>query len=284
MLKALRDQKIADIKYLGTAIKDVYFCSRKCALYLEPVNKKAYLFYPKGQQHADRLCFARLVSLVTFIEYLENKGLIYLQPTQMNHDVLFYQNYNHSFLLSNRPTPDVKCVISQQEFIRYDLSPTPTTIKGNGGVTIQGCQLQSDILYITDANGTRYMASTDASSLYDKLYEFLCCKAYPTESLRRFIENGYCTDDEKRNKISLWISRASFLVALLALFFTSPWFSTPYSNEHGYSTIEQHQFDTLKTLLLPPEDPDSCINKVIHGVITESEESQKERLSSDTVK
>lgn len=285
MLIALRDQNITDIMYLGAAIKEVYFCSRQCALLMEPASKKAKLFYPLGEKHADKKCFASLVSLVTFLDHLVDEGLIYLQPTLMNHEVLFYQNFDHSFLLGGeRPAPDVKHVITHQEFIRYDLSPTPTTIKGPSGLTIPARQLQSETLFITDAEGNRYMASTDVSSLYDKLYGLLCSRAYPTESLRRFIENGYCTDDERRNKISLWLSQASFFVALLALILTSPLVTTCYTNEHGYSTIEQHQFDTLKTLISKPQVPDTCIKKDGYEIVLKSDESQKEIETTDTIK
>lgn len=249
MLKALRDQSITDIGYLGIAIKGVFFTSRKCALYLEPSKRKACLFYPINEKHADRQTFSRLISLITFIEYLQQENLVYLQPTQMNHDVLFYQNYNSSFLLGGMYDPDVKYAITKDEYLRIDLSPTPATIKlPNGGSFLAG-QIKSDLLFITDAKGNCYLQSTDVSSLYDKLYSLLCCRAFPTETLSRFIQNGYCTDDEKRNKRSLTLSRASFLVALLALILTSPCVTTPYSNHHGYTTIEQSQFDTLKTAI-----------------------------------
>lgn len=249
MLKALRDQSITDIGYLGIAIKDVFFTSRKCALYLEPSQRQACLFYPTNEKHADRQTFSRLISLITFIEYLQQENLVYLQPTQMNHEVLFYQNFDHSFLLGGKYDPDVKHAITKDEFLRIDLSPTPATVKLPNGGSVQAGQVRSDLLFITDAKGNRFLQSTDVSSLYDKLYSLLCCRAFPTETLRRFIQNGYCTDDENRNKRSLILSRASFLVALLALILTSPWVATPYSNQHGYTTIDQTQFDTLKSAI-----------------------------------
>lgn len=229
-----------------------FFPSRKCALYMEPSGKKVYLFFPSTQYHADRKCFAQLITLITFIEYLHKENLIYLQPTEMNHDVLFYENYQHSFLLGKNYDPDVKHAISQQEFMRMDLAPTPEETPVPHYGCIKAGKLQSDRLFITDAAGKRYLESTNVSSLYQQLYMLLCSRAFPTETLRRFISNGYCSDDEKRNKCSLYLSRASFLVALLALVLTSPWFATPYNNKKGYTIIEQHQFDTLKTILSQP--------------------------------
>lgn len=252
ILKAIRNQDVTDIKYLGTTIKDVFFPSRKCALYMEPSGKKVYLFFPSGQKHADRKCFAQLITLITFIEYLQKENLIYLQPTGMNHDVLFYENYQDSFLQGETHDSDVKHAISQQEFMRMDLAPAPEEISVTNDESVKAIKLQSDRLFITDAAGKRYLESTNVSSLYQQLYMLLCSRAFPTETLRRFISNGHCSDDEKRNKRSLCLSRASFLVALLALVLTSPWFATPYNNKKGYTTIEQHQFDTLKTILSQP--------------------------------
>lgn len=261
ILKVIRDQNIEDINYLGSAIKDVFFPSHQSALYLEPSSKKAFLFYPTGQKHADRRLFARLISLVTFIEYLQKENLIYLQPTGMNHDVLFYENYKHSFLFGGKNDPDVKYAITQQEFLRIDLSPEPVIVDVPNIGTIKAGQIKSDRLFITDAAGKRYLESTNVSSLYDRLYLLLCSRAFPTETLSRFISNGFCSDEEKRNKHSLCLSRASFLVALVALILTSPWFATPYNNNNGYTAIEQHQFDTLKAILAKPAESTSEIPK-----------------------
>lgn len=252
MLQALRDQDVKDIRYLGTTIKDIFFPSHKCALYMEPSNKKAFLFFPAGKHLADRENFASLISLVTFIEYLKKENLIYLQPSQMQHDVLFYENYNNSFLFGESRPADVKYVISKQEYIRLDLLPKPTTIKVPGMGENPASKLQSDRLFITDAAGNRHLESTNVDSLYDKLYELLCSRAFPTETLSRFIANGCCTDEEKRNKRALYISCGSFIVAFIALVLTSPLVTICYTNKKGYTTVEQHQFDTLKTIISTP--------------------------------
>ena len=252
MLQALRDQDVKDIRYLGTTIKDIFFPSHECALYMEPSNKKAFLFFPAGKHLADRESFASLISLVTFIEYLKKENLIYLQPAQMRHDVLFYENYNHSFLFGESKPADVKYTISKQEYIRLDMSQTTSTINaGNMGAIPVG-KLQSDRLFITDAAGNRHLESTNVDSLFDKLYELLCGRAFPTETLSRFISNGYCTDEEKRNKRALRISWGSFIAAFIALVLTSPLVTTRYTNKKGYTTIEQHQFDTLKAIMSTP--------------------------------
>lgn len=249
MLQALRDQDVKDIRYLGATIKDIFFPSHECALYMEPSNKKAFLFFPAGKHLADRESFASLISLVTFIEYLKKENLIYLQPAQMQNDILFYENYNHSFLFGESKQADVKHIISKQEYIRMDLSSEHSTIEVPGMGAIPVGKLQSDRLFITDAAGNRHLESTNVDSLFDKLYELLCGRAFPTETLSRFISNGYCTDEEKRNKRALRISWGSFIVAFIALVLTSPLVTTCYTNKKGYTTIEQHQFDTLKTII-----------------------------------
>lgn len=252
MLQALRDQDVKDIGYLGITIKDVFFPFHECALYMEPSNKKAYLFFPSGKHLADRECFAGLISLVTFVEYLKKENLIYLQPTQMQHDILFYENYSNSFLIGGSKPYDVKHMISKQEYIRMDMSSGTTTINVSSMGAIPVGNLLSDRLFITDVAGNRYMESTNVDSLYEKLYELLCSRAFPTETLSRFIANDYCTDDERRNKRALHISWGSFIAAFVALILTSPSVSTCYTNKKGYTTIEQHQFDTLKTIISTP--------------------------------
>ena len=184
ILKAFRDQDVTDIKYLGTTIKDVFFPSRECALYMEPSNKKAFLFYPSAQKHTDRKCFAQLISLVTFIKYLQKENLIYLQPTGMNHDILFYENYQHSFLLGGNYDSDVKHAVTKQEFMRMDLASAPEEIPVPHYGSIEAGKLQSDRLFITDADGKRYLESTNVSSLYQQLYTLLCSRAFPTETIR----------------------------------------------------------------------------------------------------
>lgn len=85
-------------------------------------NHKAKLFYPlrTPYNHEDRKEFAQLVSLLNFIDVLEQKGLIYLQPTNAGCELFFYENFKHSFLHGIQKNDNVKEAISQQEQIIYD--------------------------------------------------------------------------------------------------------------------------------------------------------------------
>ena len=79
--------------------------------------------------------------------------------------------------------------------------------------------------------------------LYTSVFYTLC--NFPTSALTRFIDNGYCLDEEKRSIKSLWYAKASFVIAMLALLVSMPCISVWYSNQHAYSTINSVQYNTL---------------------------------------
>lgn len=238
----LRDQDIRDIKLLGNTIQKAFFRAEKTAMFVDCTNHKAMLFYPlrKPYNHEDRKEFAQLVSLLNFIDGLEQKGLIYLQPTNAECELFFYENFKHSFLHGTRKNGNVKEEISQQEQIIYDTDE-------NEAIDIQGVKVpkaKSDFLFIAK-EGIRTMQSTDVSILYDRIYRLLCSRAFPTSALFRFIDNGYCLDEEKRSINSLRYAKASFYIAMLALLVSMPCISVWYSNQHAYSTINTMQYNAL---------------------------------------
>ena len=96
----LRDQDVRDIKLLGNTIQKAFFRAEKTAMLVDCANHNAKLFYPlrKSYNHEDRKEFAKLVSLLNFIDVLEQKGLIFLQPTNAGCELFFYENFKHSFL------------------------------------------------------------------------------------------------------------------------------------------------------------------------------------------
>lgn len=205
-------------------------------------NHKAKLFYSirKPYNHEDRTVFAQLVSLLNFIEVLEKKGLIYLQPSNAGCELFFYENFKHNFLHGIQKNCNVKETISQQEQIIYDTDEYEV-------LDVQGVKMpkiKSDFLFITK-DGTRIMQSTDVSSLYNRIYRLLCSRAFPTSALSRFIDNGYCLDEEKRSINSLRYAKASLFIAMLALLVSMPCISVWYSNQHAYSTIDTVQYNTL---------------------------------------
>lgn len=241
-LALLRDQDIGDIKLLGNTIQKAFFRAEKTALLVDCVSHKAMLFYPicKQYRHEDRKAFAQLVSLLNFIETLEKSGLIYIQPPSAACELFFYENFKDSFLQGVQKNSIIKDAITQQELIVYDIDKTKT-------INVLGVRtptVKSDILYI-EKNGTNIMQSTDVSSLYDRIYRLLCGRAFPTSSLSRFIDNGYCFDEEKRSITSLRYAKASFFIAMLALIASMPCISVWYSNQHAYSTIDSVQYNTL---------------------------------------
>lgn len=100
IIDLLRDQDVRDIKLLGNTIQKAFFRAEKTAMLVDCANHKAKLFFPlrKPCNHEDRKEFAQLVSLLNFIDVLEQKGLIYLQPTNAGCELFFYENFKHSFL------------------------------------------------------------------------------------------------------------------------------------------------------------------------------------------
>lgn len=241
-LSLLNNQDIADIKLVGNAIQPTVFKAGEAALLVDCANHKAMLFFPvqKPYKHEDRKTFAKLVSLLTFVETLEKKGLIYLQPSNAGCELFFYENFKFSFLHGIQKNGIIKDAISQREHIEYDVDENIT-------INIQGIQVpktKSDILYITK-DGSRIMQSTDVSILYDRINKFLCSRAFPTSDLSRFIDNGYYLDEEKRSVKSLRYAIASFIVAMSALIVSMPCVSIWYSNRYSYSTMDTIQYNNI---------------------------------------
>ena len=241
VLILLRDQEVCDIKLLGNAIQKAFFRERETALLVDCSHRKASLFFPICKQYSyeDRKVFAQLVSLLNFIENIEKSGLIYIQPSAAECELFFYENFKHSFLHGIQKNGIIKEAITQQEFIVYDVDKNSIEV-----LETQIPKIKSDILYV-EKTGTRIMQSTDVSSLYDRIYRLLCGRAFPTSVLSRFIDNGYCFDEEKRSMKSLRYAQGSFFIAMLALFVSMPCISVWYSNRHAYSTIDSVQYNTL---------------------------------------
>lgn len=242
ILVLLRNQDVSDIKPLGNTIQIACFCAVKSALLVDCANRKVMLFYPirKPYKHEDRIEFAKLVSLLSFIETLEKKGLIYLQPSNAGCEFFFYKNFNDSFLQGFQKDGITRNVISRQERIVYDIGE-------ENKIDMQAVKYpkkKSDFLFIAK-DGHKVMQSTDASCLYDRIYSLLCSRAFPTSALSRFINNGYCFDEEKRSIKSLRYAKASFYIAMFALLVSMPCISVWYSNRNAYSTIDTCQYNAL---------------------------------------
>lgn len=242
ILEQLCNQDVADIKLVGNTIQQISFKSGNSALLVDCHNKTAKLFYPirTPYEKEDRKEFAKLVSLLSLIEEAEKKGLIYLQSTNTDSDLFFYENFKGTFLMGGPADLSVKHSITQSEKIVYDIDKTNT-------VSVQDIQvstLASKILYITK-DGNRIMSSIDVTSMYARIEHYLCGIAFPTSALSRFIDNGFCLDEEKRSIRSLKISIASFIVAMFALVVSIPCFSVWYSNKYGYSTMDTVQYQQL---------------------------------------
>lgn len=242
ILILLRDQDIGNIKLLGNAIQKAFFHAEEMALLVDCTNRKAMLFFPirKPYKHEDRKKFAKLISLLSFIETLEKNGQIYIEPSNAECEMFFYENFKGSFLHGIQKNSITKEAISQQEQIIYDIDEHDTIDMGG----IQVPKNKSDNLFISK-DGTKIMQSTDVSGLYERIYKLLCSRAFPTSVLSRFISNGYCLDEEKRSINSLHYAQASFIVAMLALIVSLPCISVWYSNKYAYSTIDIIQYNTL---------------------------------------
>lgn len=242
ILALLRDQDVGDIKLLGNTIQKAFFRAEETALLVDCATHRAMLFFPirKSYSHEDRKAFAQLVSLLNFVEALEKSGLIYIQRSTAACELFFYANFKGSFLQGIQKKGVIKEAITQQELIVYDIDET----KAIDALGVQTPAIKSDILYI-EKSGAHIMQSTDVSSLYDRIYRLLCGRAFPTSALSRFIDNGYCFDEEKRSINSLRYAQGSFFIAMLALIVSMPCISVWYSNRHAYSTIDTVQYNTL---------------------------------------
>lgn len=262
IFKQLCNQDVADIKLVGNTIQCVSFKSSNSALLVDCHNKTAKLFYPirTPYEKEDSKEFAKLVSLLSLIEEAEKKGLIYLQPTNAGCDLFFYENFKGTFLMGTPVDLSVKYSITQSEKIVYEMDRTNT-------VSVQNIQVPTqnpNILYITK-DGNKIMRSTDVTSMYVRIERYLCSRAFPTSALSRFIDNGFCLDEEKRSVRSLRISIASFFVAMLALVVSMPCVSVWYSNKHGYSTMDTVQYqrllnkvDTIKASIVGKGDTETA--------------------------
>lgn len=264
IFKQLCNQDVADIKLVGNTIQHISFKSGNSALLVDCQNKTAKLFYPMRTPYKkeDRKEFAKLVSLLSLIEEAEKKGLIYLQPTNADCDLFFYEKFKGTFLMGGPKDLSVKYSITQNEKIVYDIDKTNTVSVHDKQVPT----LASKILYITK-DGNRIMSSIDVTSMYARIEHYLCCRAFPTSALSRFIDNGFCLDEEKRSISSLNISIASFIVAMFALVVSMPCFSVWYSNKYGYSTMDTVQYqqllnkmDTIKASFVGKDNTENADN------------------------
>lgn len=242
IFKQLCNQDVADIKLVGNTIQRISFKSSNSALLVDCRNKTAKLFYPirTPYEKEDRKEFAKLVSLLSLIEEAEKKGQIYLQTTNAGCELFFYENFKGTFLMGGPANFSVKHSITQSENIVYEIDRTNTVEQA----TQQVPTLNPNILYITK-DGNKIMRSTDVTSMYARIEHYLCGRAFPTSALSRFIDNGFCLDEEKRSIKSQKISIASFFVAMLALVISMPCVSVWYSNNHGYSTMDTIQYQQL---------------------------------------
>lgn len=225
-LYLLCNQDVLHLQHVGNAIQSVFFKVGKCALLMEQDSRRALLFFPTdSKKEEDSRTFAQFVSLLSLIEHAEKNRLIYLQPLETTKYIFFYENFDSSFLYGGQKNENVKYNISQREKIVYDIH-------------------NHDLLYI-ELDGKRIMKSMDVSNLYDLIKKLLCSRGFPTSALSRFINNGYCFDEEKRSILSLRISIASFFSAIFALIVSMPCISVWYSNKHGYTTIDTIQYRQL---------------------------------------
>lgn len=240
LFRLLCSQDVEGIDCVGNVIQSSVFKSGTSALLVNRNEKTVKLFYAiSNDRNKDRKEFASLVSLMSLMEEAEINGLIYLQPIKLDSEWFFYENYK-GFLHGCDEGVEVMRSISQREKIVYDIrnANTSQSQSKSGAIT------NSNVLYI-EKDKSRIMRSADVSDLYERVEQYLCRRAYPTSKLFRFIDNGFCLDEEKRSVTSLRYSKASLFISIAAFIISTPFVSVWYSNKYAYSTVDTIQYRQL---------------------------------------
>ena len=80
--------------------------------------------------------------------------------------------------------------------------------------------------------------------LSDEIEQYLCSLIYPTNTLKRFIKQGYLSDNDYYNNEAQSLSRKSIIVALI-IACVSPIVTLLLSNQWGVTTIIDSQYSSI---------------------------------------
>lgn len=234
-----KDIQIIDKLTIDDTDSSVLFADRISSLFkqnektllLDLDSKKYFLF----TSYADKE-IPELVAILSLLEYFEQEGYIYVLPTQEINEVLFVCD-----------GIDAGNIAVNQIGTSYSCANDTKIEKKN------------DVWYVM---GEKVDCMVLSEQLGERIVHFFSANRYPTPALIELKDNNYRTVTRQQFEIEMRYARGSFLIAWLALIFTvifsfaSIPYSTKYSNEYGYTTIEKSQYQALQQRL------DTIIKKV----------------------
>lgn len=200
-----------------------------------------------------------LTELFSYLRYAEDNHLIYITKASRIplRDFNFYENHVH---FDRQTLP-----------IDYDL--------GNGLVL----RNESDDKYIyIKADSTKKVLSNyvDVSFLFEDIKKYLFGQIHPAYGLKKFIEQGYLSDQDFYANESLSRSRTSIWVAI-GIATLSPLITVLIGNAFGKTSLKESQYKGLKELTVFHD----TVENIMHDTIVEYKEVVKYRnvIRHDTV-
>jgi len=217
VIRKLDDIDVSNIMPFGTQHADILF----------PIAERAivkwqghyYLILPEQKNFNDE--YKVLTELFSYLRYMENEHIIYVQPLITDVQVFLHK------------ANDQKKTSVKEE---YDLGNNCTLCISNNTPSIN----------CTEANIAMSNVS-DITVLTKEIEHYLQSYIYPTNGLHDFITRDFLSESDYQTQRSVKISRVSVAVAILIALF-SPVATLLLSNNWGYVTITESQFDVIKTM------------------------------------
>lgn len=254
IIQLILAQPEGEIDILGAALTGSVFGLDKIGVFLRKEQDSSILV-PVNSACAENVRRSKreFVSLLSFLKYLEDEGLIFVID-RSTRDSLFFCDADDPIVGDDGST----------QYYTYD--------KGR-------IEVEDGIYMAKDRYGSILMLGVSCSpTLSSCMNHFLTGEIYSTESLRVFAEKKIKNLEELQYEKEIKYTKKGLYVSLVALGISllSPIISIPLSNKYSISTINNDQFRTIDTTL-------NDINKGIHYTKRHDGLIHKHALMSDSM-
>lgn len=204
----------------GDIIAPILFKSGTCALFLSRETKKIEILVPINDKKKHYEMFWLLTELVSLLHELETKHLIYVI----------------------RQIEDVFSEFYYEEKKDYKITQTDSEIKINSTCILRA---EENYLHTVYNNDSQVLFGIEGpSALYNDLMYFLNSVIYPTSGLKKYIKQGFKTEETYLSIRANKISKISIYIAIF-IALISPFISVWWSNHYGVSRIDEIQYEGL---------------------------------------
>lgn len=219
-LKTIQDSGISNNRCLGDLISSSLFSER--AVFVDNDNNVYLLSSPDLKSKSDTETDLLIIDFISTLKELESSQLIFVVPgpKEKAYPILFYSGAT-------------QCTKMQFEGY-FDI--------GNGKTLI----LTQDSAKIEES-GVLVLVGELLPKIIGKIvFDYLTGIVYSTEGLKKYINQGFITEEKRLAKRANRISFFSVLVAILVAI-SAPFLTVWWSNSHGKATIINTQYEQLIT-------------------------------------